>query len=81
MEDIDDAYDENGSLKGGVSKGSNEGLEKIRDAKRATIEEAKEEFFIAERVEQYQNRDGNNPAQALIQQQQFEKTWGWMPQN
>ena len=81
MEDIDDAYDENGNLKGGISKDSNEGLEKIRDAKRATIEEAKKEFFTAERVEQYQNRDGDNPAQALMQQQQFEKNWGWMPQN
>ena len=81
MQDIDDAYDENGNLKGGISKDSNEGLEKIRDAKRATIEEAKKEFFTAERVEQYQNRDGDNPAQALIQQQQFEKNWGWMPQN
>ena len=81
MEDIDDAYDENGNLKGGISKDSNEGLEKIRDAKRATIEEAKKEFFTAERVEHYQNRDGDNPAQALMQQQQFEKNWGWMPQN
>jgi hypothetical protein len=81
IEDIDEAYDQYGGLKGGMSKDSNLGLEKLRDARNKTIKEAQAEFFQQERMEQYLNKDGENPAQALMNQQQFEKNFGWMPQN
>jgi hypothetical protein len=81
IEDIDEAYDQYGGLKGGMSKDSNLGLEKLRDARNKTIKEAQAEFFQQERMEQYLNKDGEHPAQALMNQQQFEKNFGWMPQN
>ena len=81
IEDIDEAYDQDGALKGGMSKDSNAGLEKLRDARNKTIKEAQAEFFQEERMEQYLNKDGEHPAQALMNQQQFEKQWSFLPQN
>jgi len=69
IELVDDAYDASGSLiKAGKEK-SNAGLEKLRDAKRATVEEAKTAFFKQERLEKYRNREGETPAEALISHQ------------